>query len=207
MSSRQTSELLATGKVPGSAGHADPCPRRLARAGPGTTERCDEARAVAAGRGHRQHSGPGARDPHREIRRQHPVDRGRGDRQPEPARHLGDALPQPRLRQPQRQPGQPLAERPDVPWLPGLTAGRQPDRPVDVSGRHALQRRLRRDHQLGSHSPVDRDMRLWLQAHRREAGAGCGNIVVPRPGDRHWRARTCSRVRSDSEVDMAQVVP
>ena len=59
-----------------------------------------------------------------------------------------------RLRQHQRQPGQPLAERPHLPRLPGLAAGRQPDRSVDVPGRHALQRRVRRDDQLGPDSPV-----------------------------------------------------
>jgi hypothetical protein len=46
-----------------------------------------------------------------------------------------------------------------------------------------------------------------VSAYRREAGAGCGNIVLPRPGAGRWRARTCSCFRSDSEVDMAQVVP
>ena len=36
--------------------------------------------------------------------------------------------------------------------LPGLAADRQPHRPLDVSGRHALQQRVRGHHQLGSHS-------------------------------------------------------
>ena len=143
---------VATGKVPGSAGHADPCPRRVPGGGPGSTERCGEARAVATRRGHRQHTGPGARDPHREVRGQHPVDLGRDHRQPEPAQPLGHALPQFRVGQHQQQPGQSVAERRDLSRLSGLAAGGQRHWAVGVSGRHAIQRRIRRDGQLGSHS-------------------------------------------------------
>ena len=103
----------------------------------------------------------------------------RGDRQPEPPHHAGPALPQHRLGQPQQHPGQPLADRPDLPGVSGLAPDRQSHRPLDVPGRHALQQWVRRHHQLGPHPRVGHrrhhpHSRLQPDLRAEHAGRGPG---------------------------------
>ena len=123
-------------------------------------------------------------------------------------------LPQPRLRQHQRQPGQPLAERPHLPRLPGLAAGGQPHRPVDVPGRHALQRRLRGDDQLGSDSPVGHRghrhhprLQPDLRAEHPRGSAGRAHqarLRLPRaPSSRRGGARSGGGPSTGSTADSA----
>src|SRR6266568_1827325 len=139
---RDDSNAMAAGQGSGHARPAHAPHGRVAGSRPGSAGHRDGAHEAAARPDRRRHPCPRARDTHREIRGQRAVTHDQGDREPERAQPAGHALPQPRLRQYHRQPGQPLAERPHVSRFPGLPADRQPHRPVDVSRRHALQRRV-----------------------------------------------------------------